>query len=60
VNQSEPNSETGEHIGLSIMNERAERINGEVLFESEGEGTLVQLSFDVSVPNSKVTLTNSL
>lgn len=58
--RAKPNSKTGEHIGLSIMNERAERINGEVLFESEGEGTLVQLSFDVSVPNSKVTLTNSL
>lgn len=57
--RSKPNSETGEHIGLSIMNERAERINGEVLIESEGEGTLVQLSFDVPVVNNKVTLTNS-
>ena len=51
VNRSEPNVETGEHIGLSIMKERAERINGELSFESdEGEGTLVQLSFEV--PNS--------
>jgi len=60
--RAKPNSKTGEHIGLSIMNERAERINGEVLFESEGEGTLVQLSFDVPVPvpDSKVTLTDSL
>ena len=61
--RSEPNSETGEHIGLSIMTERAERINGEILFESdEGEGTLVQLSFDVlpSINNSKVTLTHTI
>ncbi|MCK5666158.1 MAG: GAF domain-containing protein, partial [Thiotrichaceae bacterium] len=56
-----PNTKTGEHIGLSIMTERAERINGEILFESEdGEGTLVQLSFDVPVSNSKVTLTNTI
>jgi two-component system nitrate/nitrite sensor histidine kinase NarX len=54
--RSKPNSETGEHIGLSIMRERAERINGELTLESEGEGTLVQLSFDVPVSSSKVTL----
>lgn len=58
--RSEPNQETGEHIGLSVMKERAERINGEILFESdEGEGTLVQLSFDASVENSGVTLSDS-
>ena len=40
------NEHTGEHIGLTIMQERANRINGEIQFESEeGEGTLVQLSF---------------
>ncbi len=54
--RSKPNSATGEHIGLSIMQERAERINGELTFESEGEGTLVQLNFDAPVINSKVTL----
>lgn len=44
-----PNQETGEHIGLTVMEERAARINGEIQFESEdGEGTLVQLSFTVS------------
>ena len=44
-----PDSKTGEHLGLSIMRDRAERIKGEILFESdEGEGTLVQLSFDVT------------
>lgn len=43
----EPNPTTGEHIGLHIMQERAERIGGEVQFESEpGEGTLIQLNFD--------------
>ncbi len=50
IDRSRPNRETGEHIGLSVMQERAERINGEILFESDdGEGTLVQLSFDVEI-----------
>jgi len=53
TDQAAPNTETGEHIGLSIMKERAKRINGEIQFESdEGEGTLVQLSFDV--PTAKL------
>ena len=43
-----PNPETGEHIGLHVMQERAQRINGEIQFDSEtGEGTLVQLTFEV-------------
>jgi two-component system nitrate/nitrite sensor histidine kinase NarX len=43
----------GEHIGLSVMRERAERINGEIQFESDdGEGTLVQLSF-MSTPETE-------
>jgi two-component system nitrate/nitrite sensor histidine kinase NarX len=54
--RSKPNTKTGEHIGLSIMQERAERINGELTFESEDEGTLVQLNFDAPVTTSKVTL----
>ncbi|RUM81777.1 MAG: hypothetical protein DSZ16_03640 [Candidatus Thioglobus sp.] len=33
TDQAEPNQETGEDIGLSVMKERAERINGEILFE---------------------------
>jgi len=38
----------GEHVGLSIMNERARRINGEVTIESEsGEGTRVELDFPI-------------
>ncbi len=45
----QPDEKTGEHIGLSIMQERAERINGEIHFESEEEGgTLVQLDFQVT------------
>jgi nitrate/nitrite-specific signal transduction histidine kinase len=38
------------------MNERAEKINGEIMIESEGDGTLVQLSFDVPVINNKVNI----
>ncbi len=36
----------GEHIGLSIMEERARRLGGELRIESEpGEGTRVELSY---------------
>ncbi len=43
----DPNPTTGEHIGLRIMQERADKIGGEIQFESEpGEGTLIQLNFD--------------
>lgn len=39
----------GEHIGLSIMQERAAAINGEVTIESEpGEGTSVYLNFPIN------------
>jgi two-component system nitrate/nitrite sensor histidine kinase NarX len=51
-NRAKPNNETGDHIGLSIMKERAERINGEIQFESDDDdGTLVQLNFEVTVDN---------
>lgn len=57
TDRSEPNIETGDHIGLSIMQERAERINGEIHFESDDdEGTLVQLNFEVINPKSAITL----
>jgi two-component system nitrate/nitrite sensor histidine kinase NarX len=40
----------GEHVGLSIMQERARRINGEVTIESEpGEGTRIELDFPISM-----------
>ncbi len=55
--RSAQNNETGDHIGLSIMNERAERINGEIQFESdEGEGTLLQLNFDTVVDSGPITI----
>jgi len=46
------------HIGLSVMRERADRINGEIHFEDDdGEGTLVQLNFEVP-DNADVTNDN--
>lgn len=57
THRSEPNQETGDHIGLSVMQERAERINGEIHFESDGDsGTLIQLNFEVSTQSNPVTL----
>jgi two-component system nitrate/nitrite sensor histidine kinase NarX len=39
-----PKGNPGEHIGLSIMEERARRVGGELSIESEpGEGTRVEL-----------------
>jgi two-component system nitrate/nitrite sensor histidine kinase NarX len=47
----------GEHLGLSIMHERARRISGDLRIESEpGEGTRISLSFrtgDVSSMNEE-------
>ena len=41
----------GEHVGLTIMRERAERLAGTILIESEaGEGTRVSLTFSASSP----------
>ncbi|MDA8363374.1 MAG: histidine kinase [Gammaproteobacteria bacterium] len=43
---SAPCSQRGEHVGLSIMRERAERLPGTLTIESEpGEGTRISLSF---------------
>ncbi len=43
---SAPCSHRGEHIGLSIMHERAERLPGTLTIESEpGEGTRICLTF---------------
>ena len=42
-------SRPGEHIGLSVMRERAERLPGELTIESEpGEGTRIVLSFPLA------------
>jgi len=39
----------GEHIGLAIMHERADRLNGSLQIESEpGEGTRISLTFSTS------------
>lgn len=41
-----PTGAPGEHVGLSIMEERARRLGGRIHFESEpGEGTRIQLTF---------------
>jgi len=46
INQSQ-SATAGEHIGLSIMRERAEQIGAELKIESEpGEGTRVHLTFN--------------
>lgn len=48
----EPGS-PGEHIGLSVMRERAERLPGELTIESEaGEGTRVMVTFAAAPPPS--------
>ena len=44
----------GEHIGLSIMQERARYLGGELTIESEqGEGTRIQLSFRYPKPEDE-------
>ena len=51
VGFEDPNTEglPGEHVGLSIMQERARRINGDVSIESDtGEGTRIELDFPIS------------
>jgi len=55
------NKETGEHIGLSVMQERADRLNGELQIDSdEGEGTLVQLNFDAPMHSRNKSNTESV
>jgi two-component system nitrate/nitrite sensor histidine kinase NarX len=44
-------AQRGEHVGLAIMRERAERLHGTLAIESEaGEGTRVSLSFSTAPP----------
>ena len=46
IEQSECEGHPGEHIGLSIMSDRARRLGGELRVDSEpGEGTRVDLTF---------------
>ena len=50
IDKSMLDSKSDDHIGLSVMRERAERIHGEIQYEDdEGEGTLVQLNFDATM-----------
>jgi two-component system nitrate/nitrite sensor histidine kinase NarX len=45
----------GEHVGLSIMQERAHRLGGELRIESEpGEGTRVELTFQYRPDTSAI------
>ena len=49
IEEPETNAEPGEHIGLSVMKERAGAIDGELQIESEpGEGTRVLLHVPAS------------
>lgn len=49
----DPKNKSENHIGLSVMRERALRINGEIHYEDDdGEGTLVQLNFEVPMNHS--------
>ena len=44
--ETKPVGSPGEHIGLSIMGERAKRLGGSLRIESEpGEGTRVELTY---------------
>jgi two-component system nitrate/nitrite sensor histidine kinase NarX len=54
--QGQRRGQPGEHIGLSIMEERARRLGGELRIESEpGEGTRVELLYQpVQPPRSKL------
>ncbi len=49
--EGDENSRPGEHIGLSVMRSRAERLGGELIIESEpGEGTRVLVTFPSASP----------
>ena len=46
IGDSTVEAKPGEHVGLTIMKERAQRINGELTIDSEpGEGTRIELEF---------------
>jgi two-component system nitrate/nitrite sensor histidine kinase NarX len=48
---TKPVGNPGEHIGLSIMDERAKRLGGSLRIESEpGEGTRVELTYQPDAP----------
>ena len=59
LNNRALDGKTGEHIGLSIMQERAKRLHGDIVFESEpGEGTRVILTFRPDAEKDQSAFTN--
>ena len=49
ITEKEKQDSAGEHVGLSVMQDRAKRIGGTLAIESEpGEGVIVRLEFDYS------------
>ncbi len=47
ITEKEKQNSVGEHVGLSVMQDRARRIGGTLEIESEpGEGVIVRLEFD--------------
>jgi two-component system nitrate/nitrite sensor histidine kinase NarX len=55
IDANSENGGPGEHIGLSIMNERARRMQGKLTIESEaGEGTRVHLRFPSADPEKTI------
>jgi len=53
-----PKGGPGEHVGLSIMEERAGRLGGEIRIESDpGEGTRIQLDFHTTPASRDVSIT---
>ena len=54
ISDAKIHGQPGEHVGLTIMKERARRINGSLTIESdEGEGTRVELDFCVGENQGK-------
>ena len=52
ITEQQQQNSTGEHVGLSVMQDRASRIGGILSVEGEaGEGVQVRLEFDY-LPNA--------
>ncbi len=55
--ETEIESVGGEHLGLSILRDRAEQINGEITIDSDpGEGTRITLQFEFPDSNESLSL----
>ncbi len=54
IDSQATSGQPGEHVGLSIMEERARRINGILSIDSEaGEGTRIELDFPITREKSR-------